>query len=88
MDPWPTAYSFLAGRRFRFFAPELTDDEKSSAQEAGSIIRADREGLLLATGQGTLLIREIQPEGKKRMSVEAYLCGQPLARGQKFLPAQ
>ena len=88
MDPWPTAYSFLNGKRFRFFAPELTDDEKSADQEAGSIIRADRNGLLLATGAGTLLIREIQPEGKKRMTVEAYLCGQPLGSGQKFLPVQ
>ncbi len=88
MDPWPTAYSFLDGRRFRFFSPELTADENSSGQEPGSIIRADRNGLLLTTGKGTLLVHEIQPEGKKRMSVEAYLCGQTLVNGQKFLPVQ
>jgi len=88
MDPWPTAYSFLDGKRFRFFSPELSDIENNSNQEAGSIIRADRNGLLLATGKGTLLVREIQPEGKKRMSVEAYLCGHSLVSGQKFLPVQ
>ncbi|AGF77398.1 methionyl-tRNA formyltransferase [Desulfocapsa sulfexigens DSM 10523] len=86
MDPWPTAYSFLDGTRFRFFAPELTD--RSCTQTPGSIIQADRNGLLLATGDGALLIHEIQPEGKKRMSVEAYLCGHLLETGQTFRSEQ
>jgi methionyl-tRNA formyltransferase len=86
MDPWPTAYSFLNGKRFRFFSPELNDTPCN--QEPGSIIQADRNGLLLATGAGALLVHEIQPEGKKRMSVEAYLCGQPLEEGQKFLSSK
>jgi len=86
MDPWPTAYSFLDGTRFRFFAPELTD--RSCTQTPGSIIQADHNGLLLATGDGALLIHEIQPEGKKRMSMEAYLCGHPLETGQTFRSEQ
>ena len=84
MDPWPTAYSFLDGKRFRFFSPLVND--KTSSQNPGSIVQADKNGLLLATGKGTLLVREIQPEGKKRMSVEAYLCGQKLTNAQQFLP--
>lgn len=83
MDPWPTAYSFLDGKRFRFFSPSLSDTK--CTQDPGSIMQADRNGLLLATGNGSLLVREIQPEGKKRMSVEAYLCGQKLTDGQQFL---
>ncbi len=83
MDPWPTAYSFLDGKRFRFFSPLVSD--KSSSGNPGSIIQADKNGLLLATGDGALLVREIQPEGKKRMSVEAYLCGQKLEHAQQFL---
>ncbi len=82
LDPWPTAYSFLDGKRFRFFSTELQGS--SSSQEPGTVLRADRDGLLLATGKGGLLIREIQPEGKKRMSVEAYLCGHTLEPGQCF----
>ncbi|MDR3630454.1 MAG: methionyl-tRNA formyltransferase [Desulfocapsaceae bacterium] len=82
LDPWPTAYSFLAGKRFRFFAPEVVP----AAPEAppGTLLRADREGLLIATGCGSLLIREVQPEGGKRMKVEAYICGHPLQPGISF----
>ncbi len=82
LDPWPTAYSFLDGKRFRFFSPGLQGS--SSSHRPGTVIRADRDGLLLATGKGGLLIQEIQPEGKRRMSVEAYLCGQTLEPGQRF----
>jgi len=82
MDPWPTAYSFLHGKRFRFFRPFV--DDTVSSKLPGSIIRADKNGLLLSTGNGSLLIREIQPEGKKRMSVEAYLCGQKLTEDEQF----
>ncbi len=83
MDPWPAAYGFLEGKRFRFFMPVASD--LSSDLAPGTIVQADKNGLLLATGAGALLIREIQPEGKKRMSVAAYLCGHSLKAGQRFL---
>jgi methionyl-tRNA formyltransferase len=79
LDPWPGAYSFVDGQRFRFFAPEIV--HKECRQPAGTLILADHQGLLIATAQDSLLIKEIQPEGKKRMTVEAYLCGHPLAPG-------
>ncbi len=83
MDPWPTAYSFLDGKRFRFFSPTVSDLDSDLAP--GSIVQADRSGLFIATGKGVLCVSEIQPEGKKRMSVEAYLCGQSLTNGQLFI---
>ncbi len=79
LDPWPGAYSFVDGQRFRFFTPEII--HKECRQDAGTLILADHQGLLIATAQDCLLIKEIQPEGKKRMTVEAYLCGHPLAPG-------
>ncbi len=82
LDPWPSAYSFLNGKRFRFFAPELV--AKRATEAPGTICQADAQGLLIATGSDYLRIREIQPEGKKRMSVQACLCGTALAPGDIF----
>ena len=79
LDPWPAAYSFIDGQRFRFFSPEIV--HKECQQPVGTLILADPQGLLIATAHNCLLIKEIQPEGKKRMTVEAYLCGHPLASG-------
>jgi methionyl-tRNA formyltransferase len=79
LDPWPAAYSFIDGQRFRLFAPELVHRE--CERPAGTLILADQQGLLIATAKDCLRIKEIQPEGKKRMTVEAYLCGHPLTPG-------
>lgn len=79
LDPWPSAYCFLEGQRLRLFSPQVL--HRDSDTSPGTIIKADKRGLLVATGRDCLLIREIQPEGKKRMSVESYLCGRALAEG-------
>lgn len=82
LDPWPTAYSFLAQKRFRFFTPNVV--RYTSGASPGTLLRADKEGLLIATGHDAILIREIQPEGGKRMTVDSYICGHPLEPGQRF----
>ncbi len=82
LDPWPSSYSFLDNKRFRFFSPEVV--YKESNQAPGTLLAANREGLLIATGKHSLLLREIQPEGKKRMEVDAFLRGQPLEAGVCF----
>ncbi len=86
LDPWPTAYSFLKQRRFRFFLPEVIHCTTPSVP--GTLLRADREGLLVATGHDALLIREIQPEGGRRMAAGAYICGHPLSAGKRFTDAE
>lgn len=82
LDPWPSTYGFLAGRRFRFFKPQVI--RKEVVEEPGTLCRADKNGILVATGDDYLLIREIQPEGKKRMSVQSCLCGMKLPVGERF----
>jgi methionyl-tRNA formyltransferase len=82
LDPWPSAYGFLADKRFRFFRPQVVGGEV--VEEVGTLCRADKDGILVATGSDYLLIREIQPEGKKRMSVQSCLCGMKLPVGERF----
>lgn len=82
LDPWPSAYSFLNNKRFRFFNPEVI--EKEVKEEPGTLCKADKNGLLIATGKNYLNIREIQPEGKKRMDVQSFICGFSFTPGEKF----
>ncbi len=82
LDPWPSAYAFLNSKRYRFFSPDVIEQE--STHPPGTLCRADKRGLLIATAKNYLLIREIQPEGKKRMSVQACLCGTSFETGDIF----
>jgi len=82
LDPWPTAFSFLEKERIRFFKPSVLKDEVSAAP--GTIIRAEEDGLVVATGENQLLVSEIQREGSRRMTVRDYLLGHSLEKGAVF----
>jgi methionyl-tRNA formyltransferase len=82
LDPWPTAFCFLDGKRLRLFSPEVV--YKDSDLDPGVVIQADKRGILVSCGTNCLQIREIQPEGKKRMPVEAFLCGCSIPPGTQL----
>ena len=86
LDPWPTTYTTLAGKNFRLFSPLNINqnDCQFSASGPGIVCQADRRGLVISTGSGYLLIREVQPEGSKRMGVDAYLRGHPIKSGTRL----
>jgi len=72
MQPWPVAYTYLDGKMLRIFGAVPTREPHSSPP--GSIVCiGDRLGV--ATGNGTLYLTEVQLEGKKRMSIDAFLRG-------------
>ncbi|NTV12919.1 MAG: methionyl-tRNA formyltransferase [Desulfobulbaceae bacterium] len=79
LDPWPTAFTFLKGQRLRLFAPEVVTGD--SLEAPGTILRADRRGLLVATGREQLLLKEIQVEGGKRLELNVFLRGRELVAG-------
>ena len=79
LDPWPSAFCFLEGKRVRLFSPEVVYRDNNVTP--GTVILADKRGILVACGRDALLIKEIQPEGKKRMFVDAFLCGRQIPTG-------
>jgi len=79
LDPWPTAFCFLDSMRLRLFRPEVLHQENDA--RPGTVLQADKRGIFIACGKNSLLIKEIQPEGKKRMTVESFLCGHSIETG-------
>lgn len=78
LDPWPVATARLEGADLRVFGAEYT--HRATEQPPGTVVRADKAGIEVACGNGeTLLITQVQPPGKKRMSAGAYLAGHPMA---------
>jgi len=83
-SPWPGAFATLDGAQIKVHAALPIDGK--SALGAGEVIRADKNGIDVACGGGTILrIAELQPEGKKRMPAQAFLAGHPLPPGTHFL---
>jgi methionyl-tRNA formyltransferase len=84
LDAVPGAWTELAGEPVKLFQPH-PEPRFSHGTIPGTILEADGEqGLLVACGIGAIRIGEIQSPGKKRMAVDAWLLGHPLADGIRF----
>lgn len=77
--PWPVATAQIDGVRCKIFS---TRQEKGRGTP-GTVLEAGKAGILIACGEGTALrVLELQPDGKKRMSAEAFLAGHSLKPGE------
>ena len=78
LDPWPGAYTSLNGELLKLAktCPHAADDGKP-----GSVVSADKDGVLIACGSGALLIKELQLAGRKRLMAGDFLRGCPLEPG-------
>ncbi len=78
LDPKPGARAVLGGTEFKVFSPVRTGSRTDLP--AGSIVSRRKDGLEIACGGGeTVLIRELQAPGGKRMRAADYLRGHTLA---------
>ncbi len=82
-DPWPGAYTFYRGKRWRIWKAEVQDvlPAKLTESRHGDIIDVLADGIVVADGDGAIKIQEFQPEGKRRMRVEEYLRGHKVEKG-------
>ena len=78
--PWPGAYTTFRGQPLSLLRTEALEDKSLLP----SVIRVDGKSLLVGTGDGALAISEVQPGGKKRMSVEAYINGYQPRNGERM----
>jgi methionyl-tRNA formyltransferase len=47
-------------------------------------VQADASGIVVACGEGAVMITELQRAGGRRMSAAAFLAGHPVAIGARF----
>lgn len=79
LNPWPTAYTWQQGRLLRIWSTRLLAEEAGAA--AGQVVELTGDGPIVATGAGRLLLCELQPESKRRMSGGDYVRGYGLQPG-------
>jgi methionyl-tRNA formyltransferase len=96
LNPWPSAFTTLDGKTLKLWKADLEEAdaalqfytdaaEESKSAEPGEIIRVSKDSFTVKTGDGILVIRELQLEGKKRMAADAFLRGFPLKAGRKLV---
>jgi methionyl-tRNA formyltransferase len=80
-NPWPVAQTHLDGEVIRLWqAQSLADHTK---QVPGSIVQADRQAVLVATGEGLLALQQMQRPGGRPVAATELINSLPLA-GRRF----
>ena len=74
LHPWPVATMELKGQRFKVHETRVLD--RSGAP--GTVLELNKQGLVIACGEGAIEIRQLQAEGGKRMAAPDYFRGHPL----------
>ena len=77
LNPWPKAFSFIGKKRF--VVDFVYKSEKSG--NPGEVLEANDEGITVACGNGSVIIKDIKIEGKKMMSVSDFLRGHKIEKG-------
>jgi methionyl-tRNA formyltransferase len=87
-QPWPTAYTSLCGRQLKILkaAVRATVPPPEGRRAPGMVVEIASDGIAVATGDGILVLRMVQLEGKKALSAADFLRGHPLAFGDVLGP--
>ncbi len=83
LNPWPSAFTHYKGKILKIWEADVVSECTNAENPVpGTVIAMDKESFTLATGEGALRIRSLQPEGKKRMSCAEFMRGYEVKVGE------
>lgn len=83
LHPWPVAYTTFEDANFKIWWAQVGGQTDAAP---GTVVEINKDSFGVATGDGVLLLTDVQPAGKKRMSATDYLrgTGAKLQIGDRF----
>lgn len=78
-DPWPGAWTMFAGQVLKVKKVRVGAGQGAP----GTVLSVGAAGIEVACAVGSLVLLELQPEGKKPMTAQQFLAGRPIAAGQQ-----
>jgi methionyl-tRNA formyltransferase len=78
----PGTYTILGGKKLKVHKAQVIPGSVSAAP--GKITAVNDDSVVVATGEGSLKLLEVQPESRTRMKVNEFLKGNPLKIGDQI----
>lgn len=82
LNPWPSTYTYYKNKTLKIWKAEVR--EGGNPADAGTAVSLGKNSFGIQTKDGILVPTELQLEGKKRMTTEAFLCGVQIKEGDHF----
>jgi methionyl-tRNA formyltransferase len=73
LNPWPVAYTMYKGKKLKIWKCAIGGEQ--SFEVTGKIIDVNKEGIFVSTGNGMLIIKEMQLPNSRKMGVDEYIRG-------------
>lgn len=84
-QPFPGSFTFLNGQKIIIWSAIPDDGFEGKSSDLGSVTEIRKGEFVIACGKGTnLIVRDLQPEGKRRMSAADFINGSHLSDGDRF----
>ena len=81
-NPWPGAFTKWGDQLLRICRGETR--ERSPVGKPGTVIWVGSDFIEVETGKNSYLIKEVQLEGRRRMTIREFLSGHPIPVGTVF----
>jgi len=82
MTPWPSACAGHAGKMVKILAASVREGKGAP----GEILSVDRDGIVVACGEGAVRLGKVKPEGGRAMSSWEYAQGRRVRKGDRLSP--
>ncbi|MDD2680444.1 MAG: methionyl-tRNA formyltransferase [Candidatus Omnitrophica bacterium] len=83
--PWPGAFTYYKGKLLKIHKAESGPPvSQKPLPRGGVVLSADKNGLRIMADGSSLLIKELQPEGKRKMSAVEFIAGHKIKAGDIF----
>ncbi len=76
LNPFPEAYTILDGKVLKLYDSKIV--EYSGNEVPGTVINLNKEGILVKTGDGAILLREVKLEGKRKQKALDFINGRQI----------
>jgi len=80
LSPFPMAVTKLKGKLLKIASAKASDKKTSSAP--GTIVSSGKDGIFVAVADGVIELKEVVPEGKRKMSAEEFARGHSGLEGE------
>jgi methionyl-tRNA formyltransferase len=71
-NPWPTAFTYVGGKLLKVYRARAV---ATRATVSAGTVSATHNGISIATGDGILVVDELQLQGRKRLSAAEFVRG-------------
>lgn len=81
LNSWPSAYTDWDGKVMKIWGADVYPSQEKKEALPGTVVKVEKDGFFVQTGEGMLKVTQLQIPGKKKMDAASFLRGYQIEEG-------